>query len=90
LQKSLPGSKAARGLTPHDEEGEEAVAGDGETRTSAASAHAGMASRTGETTGGHGLRAAEALGWGAHGAGEIPSAVWVPEIFSAADSTDLF
>jgi len=66
LQKSLPDSKAARGLTPHDEEDEEAAAGDGEARTSAASAHAGIASRTGETTGGQGLRAAaEALGWGA-------------------------
>ena len=52
MQKSLPDSKAARGLTPHDEEDDEAAAGDGEARTSAASAHAGIASRTGETTGG--------------------------------------
>ena len=53
MQKSLPDSKAARGLTPHDEEDDEAAAGDGEARTSAASAHAGIASRTrtGETTG---------------------------------------
>jgi hypothetical protein len=47
LQKSLLASTstaAARGLTtPHDEVDEEAAAGDGEARTSAASAHAGIA-----------------------------------------------
>ena len=81
MQKNLPGSTAARGLTPHDEVVEEAVAGDGEASTSAASAHAGIAARAGDAEGSGqrerrpGLRSR---------AGEIPSAVWVPEIFSSA------
>jgi hypothetical protein len=53
LHKSLPDSTAARGLTPHDEVVEEAVAvaGDGEPSTSAASAHAGIAARAGDAEG---------------------------------------
>ena len=87
MQKSLPDSKAARGLTPHDEEDEEAAAGDGEARTSAASAHAGIASRTGETTGRRKVSGSGGFGLGSFGAGEeIPSAVWVAEI---AESTEL-
>jgi hypothetical protein len=49
LQKSLPDSTAARGLTPHDEVVEEA--GDGEASTNAASAHAGIAARAGDAEG---------------------------------------
>ena len=53
MHKSLPDSTAARGLTPHDEVVEEAVAvaGDGEPSTSAASAHAGIAARAGDAEG---------------------------------------
>lgn len=62
MQKSLPESTVTRGLTPHDEVVEEAVAvavaGDGEASTSAASAHAGIAARAGGGRGG--LRAARA------------------------------
>lgn len=48
LQKSLTDPTAARGLAPHDDVVEEAVAGDGEASTSAASAHASIAARAGD------------------------------------------
>jgi hypothetical protein len=67
LQKSLLASTAAaRGLTtPHDEVDEEAAAGDGEARTSAASAHAGIAGRAGEEAARAKLALRPWVGWGA-------------------------
>ena len=62
MQKNLPDSTAARGLTPHDELVEEAVAGDGEASTSAASAHAGIAARAGDAEG-SGQREPRAKAW---------------------------
>jgi hypothetical protein len=56
---------------PHEED-EQAVAGDGEARTRAASAHAGIA----------GGRGVEEL-CSRRAAAGIPSAVWPPEIFLA-------
>jgi hypothetical protein len=80
LQKSLLGSTAARGRMPHEED-EQAVAGNGEARTRAASAHAGI-------VGGRGWRSSARGGQRGGAVGEqqqagIPSAVWAPEIFLA-------
>jgi hypothetical protein len=82
LQKSLTDPTAARGLAPHDDVVEEAVAGDGEASTSAASAHAGIAWRAGNAEGSGQRERRPGLGLRSR-AGEIPSADWVPEFFSA-------
>ena len=85
MQKSLPDSTATSGLTPNGDMVEETVVGDGEASTSAASTHASIAARAGDG-GTRSLGAAKSEGLGpatASRAGEIPSAVWVPEIFYA-------